>query len=186
MYGDYLKDLLRPLRIYELDSGYGAEELETQGEQLDEIFAALNKAEAEAIVPTAEDYGLSAYEKLLPYVPSYISLEDRRRAIMALLRIDGCSFTPEELQATISGCGIYATVKETDEWYTVRVQFPECRGMPENFEQLKKRIDQILPCHLNIEYYFDFITWLILERTFMTWAELEALNLSWAQLETYV
>lgn len=184
-YSDYLKNLLRPMRLYDLDEGYGAEELAVLGDVFDEVFDALERAEAEAIIPTAEDEGLSAYEAILPYVPGYLSLAGRRSAIMALSRIDGCSFTTSALCDTLSGCGISAEVEEAEALDTVRVSFPGMRGIPEGFEGLKTRIEQILPCHLGIEYFIVYITWAQIETWFSSWTELEWACADWDALEKY-
>ena len=182
-YGTYLKDLLRPLRLYELDSGDGAAELECEGEQLDAVFAALETAQRESVVATAEDTGLSAYEEILPFVPAYVTDKDRRRAIEALLRIDSRSFTPAAVNDTIAGCGIRALVEETDTPQTVRVSFPYNRGVPEDFAPLQKRIEEILPCHLGVVYAFIFALWQELERWLKTWREAESCG-TWSAVES--
>ena len=183
-YATYLKDLLRPLRLYDLDAGDGAVELECEGEQLDAVFAALETAQRESIVASAEDVGLSAYEKILPFVPAYATDKDRRRAIEALLRIDSRSFTLAAINDTVAGCGIRALVEETDIPLTVRVSFPYNRGVPEDFEQLQKRIEEILPCHLEILYEFLFVLWQELEEWLETWQEVEECG-AWSAVESW-
>lgn len=185
-YAEYLKDLLRPLRLYELDSGAGGAELDCVGAALDGVCAELERALDEGIVASAWDAGLSAYEGILPFVPSYITAEDRRRAVEALLRIDMQSFTCNDLNDTISGCGIRAHVEETDTAQTVLVSFPFNRGVPDGFDELRSRIEQILPCHLGVEYYFDRILWWQVEEWFVSWAELEARCPTWDALEKYL
>lgn len=185
-YGEFLRDLLRPLRLYDLDSGDGSAELESEGEQLDGVYALLELALREGIPAGAQDAGLGAYEEILPFVPSYITPEDRRRAIAALLRIDMQSFTLQALNDTIAGCGIRARVAEADAPQTVRVSFPYNRGVPEGIEELKRRIEQILPCHLGVEYVFERLLWRELEAWFDSWAQLEAKAPSWEALEVYL
>jgi hypothetical protein len=185
MYGDYLKDLLRPLRLYVLDEGPGAVELEVLGACLDAVLTELETCEAEETVATAEGRGLTAYEQLLPYVPAYLTLADRRRAIEALVRIDGGSFTLADMQDTISGCGIYAVVEEAETANTVKIYFPNNRGVPENFSELGSRVEQILPCHLAVEYCFVYLTFQELESLLSAWQELEARCPTWASLEAY-
>ena len=184
-YYEYLKQLLAPLGLYELERGIGAGELMTAGAELDGVFDELERQEREAIIETAMGDGLSLYGALLPYAPTSGSVVSRRRAMEALLRIDSRSFTPGALQDTILGCGIPALLEETGEHYTVRVSFPGVRGVPANSATLKNRIEQILPCHLNIEYFYAYMLWSDLERLCATWAQLDALALTWTQLEVY-
>lgn len=185
-YSDYLRNLLRPLRLYELDEGYGAAELNALGAAMDRVFAALESAETEALIPTASGAGLAGYEAILPYVPAYLTLADRRGAIMALLRIDGSSFTGAALNSTLSGCGITAVAEETGTANTVRVSFPQHRGTPEGYAELRARIEQILPCHLGITYFIIYITWAEIESWFSSWTELESACASWDALERYL
>lgn len=183
-YYEYLKKLLSPLGLYDLEAGYGAQELKLIGSRLDEVFKSLEENQREGLVTTAEDFSLDEYEALLPYRPAASNTEYRRDAIAALLRIDGRSFTVAALNDTIRGCGVKATVRESPVPQTVQVCFPEIIGLPDNFESLSSRIEQILPCHLEIIYVFAYITWLSLEAQFLTWAALESADLSWDALET--
>ena len=184
-YFEHLKSLLYPLRIYELNEGIGAAELFAEGEALDRAQAELESAEREAIPSTAEGHGLAAYEKIMPFVPLYMTAEQRREAIMALLRIDWASFTLEDMNATVAGCGVAAEIGESETPETVTVTILGVRGIPENFDEISYRIEQILPCHLGIEYIFTFLIWRELEEWIADWAELEAAAPTWAALEAY-
>ena len=68
----------------------------------------------------------------------------------------------------------------------VSVSFPGVAGEPDNFEELKKIIEDILPAHLGIEYDFWYLTWQELEANFPSWRSIEDRNLSWEQLATFV
>lgn len=181
-YAEELRKLLRPLGIYDFGGASGAE-LDAVGAELDGVYAALLGAEREAIALTAEDGGLECWERLLPFVPAYQTTEDRRRAIAALLRIDGCSFTGKAINDTLAGCGIRARAEETERAMTVRVTFPCNRGEPDGLEALQARIGQILPCHLALEYVLFYVTWEELEALFPSWEALEAGAASWQELE---
>ena len=129
-YADQLRELLRPLKLYDVDGGLGGAELTAEGAALDRACAVLMEAENEFSPATAGGYGLDRWEALLPFIPAYRTAADRRRAISALLRIDGASFTPDAINDTIAGCGIRAVVKETDTPMTVSVSFTTAR-MPQ-------------------------------------------------------
>ncbi len=180
-YAGYLTELLRPLGLYELHSGPGAAELRALGGSLDLIAAALERAERESVPPTAEGEGLERWESVLPFYPCYRILEDRRRAVMSLARIDGASFTPAAVNDTLAGCGIVARAEETGV-SGVRVSFPNNRGVPPDLQALKERIEAIVPCHLAVEYYIILITWRELETLFPAWSDLNAAGLTWDQL----
>ena len=183
-YIESLKDLLYPLGVYNMDEGAGAAEIEGLGTELDSADSEAILAEQETNIMTAMSYGLEKYEDILPYAPVRYSAEERRQTITALLRIDDASFTLEALNSTISGCGIKATVKETAEKYVVSVSFPEERGIPVNIDEIKKRIEEILPCHLDVTYQYFYATWDEVDQL-GTWDEVEAKLMTFSDIEKF-
>ncbi len=113
-YGEYMKNLLAPLQLYDLEHGAGAGELDVLGQFLDGLFDDFVCIEKESVISTAEDEGLAAYEHILPYVPVSGTTQERRAALCALLSIDGASFSCAEIARTLIGCGISAQAHETD------------------------------------------------------------------------
>ena len=184
-YGAYLKSLLAPLDLYDLEKGIGAAELESIGDAMDGVYETLTELEREALPATAESWGLGRYEEILPYHPAASTPEKRRQAVMALLRIDGSSFTLQAMQDTVAGCGIAAAVEEGTEPQTVVISFPGVRGTPQRFEALQERIEAILPCHLAVTYHLIYLTWQELETFGLTWEILEQANMTWEELERY-
>lgn len=184
-HAQYLRELLRPLGVYDLGAVFNGGELDTQGEELDKIMAWLEKIQRESSLTSAEGWGLENIAKLFARRP--VATEPRKlaAALAALLRISGDSFTLEAINDTISGCGVPAVVKERGKGL-VSVSFPGVAGEPDNFEELKKLIEDILPTHLGIEYDFWYLTWIELEANFHSWKEIEDPKLSWEQLETFV
>ena len=184
-YTDYLKQILAPLGIYDLDNGLGAEELAVIGKQMDEIFDALEEIRREAFLVSAESYGLTNFVAALPFTPASLTTEDERRAVMALLRIRGGCFSQSMLQDTISGCGLQATIEEGTEKMTAVVRFPLNRGIPEGFDKLKKRVEEIVPCHLATEYVYIYTTWRELMEKLPAWNDAQSRAGTWKQIEIY-
>ena len=185
-HADYLRELLRPLRVYELTGTANGGELDAVGEALDGGGAALDEVQREMLISTAEDWGLEAIESLLVRRPVAPNLNRRRQALAALLRIGGDSFTLAAINDTISGCGVNARVEETDQAGTVEVSFPQVPGIPPNFEEIRVIIEDIIPAHLIIQYHYWYLTWQQLEQKFSCWQDIEDKNLTWYGLETYV
>ena len=186
-YCDYLKNLLRPLGIYDLsDRSLSASELEALGHGLDGAEAAIDYAERESALSTAEGEGLDRWEALFANTPVHYSTELRREAIAALLRIGGDSFTLNAINDTISGCGIKALVQEKEQFGYVRVIFPDVAGIPEGFEQIRTIILDIIPCHLEVEFYFRYLTWAECEAAGYTWAMVEAEAHTWESFQLAV
>ena len=182
-YADYLKQLLAPLGVYDLSPGAINEaELFALGGQLDRIESQLKHAEREALPATAEQEGLELREMLFPGRPAAQTVLDRRSAIRALLQIDGDSLTPEGIGRAILGCGIPARAIEVDTG-RLRVVFPGISGPPEGFNDVQRRILEILPCHLEVEFYFRYVTWAEIEAAGITWDWTEQNGHSWVSFE---
>ena len=185
-YAGYLKELLRPLRVYELEGTANGAELEAQGQALDGAEQRLEEIQREMLVSTAEGRGLEAIERLLARRPVTDDLEMRRAALAALLRIGGDSFTLSAINDNLKGCGLNAVASETGEPGRVEVRFPDVPGIPDGFEEMREIIESILPAHVGIEYVYWYITWALLEKKFATWGDIEAIGPTWGELEKMV
>ncbi len=184
-YAQYLRELLRPLGVYNLEAPFGGGELDVLGTALDGAEQALDEVEREADLTRAETWGLENLARLFARRPVAESSRALAEALAALLRIGGDSFTLEAINDTISGCGIPARVEESG-GQAVTVSFPGTAGMPQGFEQLKKIVEDILPPHLSILYRFWYLTWGELEGRGTTWADIEEQNLTWEGMASWV
>lgn len=182
--GTYLRELLRPLGVYRWEEGsFQTAEVEGLGTALDGCAEELERVAREMVLCTAENSGLSAVEKLLPYRPVTGELEGRRNALAALLRIGGDSFTLAAINDNLAGCGANAVVCETEEPGVVQVSFPGVAGVPDVFEELQAIIEEIIPCHLAIRYVYSYTRWYQMEARFGAWSEIEENRYTWDQLE---
>ena len=187
VYGGYIRELLEPLGVYTFAQGsLSLAEAEAMGTGLDFAAAALDLAEREALLPTAEGEGLDRRAALFARQPVEVSLELRREALLALGRIGPGDFTLAAINGALAGCGVRAEVQETAEQGYVRVIFPEVAGIPEDFEQIRDIILDILPCHLETEFYFRYQTWAECESAGWTWAMVEAAEHTWSSFELAV
>ena len=166
MYEAHLRSLLSPLGIYDLEehSASGA---------------------AVCALGTGLDTVSRRREALFARRPAAVTAEDRRAAIAALLQIDGDSLTPAAIDRTIRGCGIRARALEMGGGQ-LRVIFPEVAGEPEDFDQIRKIILDILPCHLEVEFYFRYLTWAECEAAGYTWGQVEAAEYTWESFQLAV
>lgn len=181
-----IKELLRPMGVYRLEGTVNGGELEAMGSALDACAECLETAEREMLLVTAEGPGLEAIECLLTRRPVADTLKRRRAALAALLRISGDSFTLNAINDNLAGCGLNAKVNETNVPGTVEVRFPEVPGIPEGFEEMRRIIEDILPCHLLVRYVYWYVTWALMEQKFHTWGALENSGLSWNEIEKAV
>jgi len=181
-----LWELLLPLGPYRSQGVYTAGEFSGEGRALDGVEAALEELEREVMLDTAEGQGLEKLESLLVHRPVADSAQGRRGALSALLRIGGDSFTLAAINDNLKGCGLNAVVSETEEAGVVEVRFPDVPGIPDGFRQLRKIIEDIIPCHLKIRYVYWYITWQMMEERFGTWGAIEDGGYTWEELEKLV
>lgn len=182
-YYEYLKEVLGPLRLYELDEGPGAVELQIAGEFLDSLFAAFADFENESVVQTAETYGLEGYEEIFPRYALGKDVNDRRDTILSLMRIDGHSHTIGAIRNVIICFGINAEIDELPGEDTVVIGFPGVHGAPRRFANIRWLMDMVIPCHLEIFYDLVRTTWAELEAKNITWAYVESLDCNWEDFE---
>lgn len=58
----------------------------------------------------------------------------------------------------------------------VRVSFPDVMGIPDGFARMQVIIEDILPCQLEISYYFRYCTWAETMRYALRWRDLNAMT----------
>lgn len=184
-YETYLKDMLRPLGIYQMEEGsINGAELSAAGTGLDWVHQAMEYAEREGINATAEDEGLRRREALFARTSAAPTVELRRAAIAALMRIDGDSFTPKAIDDTLGGCGIPARATEVEGG--IRITFPDQIGVPEDVERIEEIIREIIPAHLEIEFYYRYLTWAECESYGYTWAYIESQGYTFLEFQMAV
>lgn len=181
-YAHYLRELLRPLGVYDLDAPFNGGELDSAGQALDEVEKTLEEVRRESDLTEAESWGLEQAASLFARRPVAEKPRALAEALAALLRISGDSFTQEAINDTLAGCGLPAIATETGVGQ-VTVSFPNVPGIPEGFDQMAKIIEDILPAHLEIEYWFWYLTWSELERIFKSWQDIEDRGLTWESIQ---
>ena len=180
-YTEDLVRLLRPLGVYSFAEGsFSLGELQAMGFGLDGAEAILDEGRREASVLSASEAGLARWEALMGYLPAAASLDARRRAAAAMLRIGQGRFTPAAIADTLAGCGVDVAVVEEGP-NRVGIRFPGLRGIPTGVEQMKVIIERILPCHLEIGYRYAWLIWDELEA--FTWDFAE--GFTWDELSVY-
>lgn len=185
-YAQYLRQLLAPLGVYQLNAPFQGGELEALGDAFDQVEGALEELNREACLATAEDWGVEQAASLFRRRPPATTVKTMREALAALLRIGGDSFTLTAINDNLKGCGLNAVASETETPGVVEVRFPDVPGIPDGFESMRAILEDILPCHLDIRYVYWYITWALMEERFATWGDIEKLGPTWEELEKMV
>ena len=146
-YTAHLARLLAPLGIYDLrETSLSGACIAALGEAMDEVAEELAEGLREALLPTAQDTGLHAWEQTLG-LPAQATGEARRAALKSLLCADPVWCSPLQLQQQLQACGISVTLTVADQ--TVRVR---CSTIPVEGGWERHLIEALLPAHLTVEY----------------------------------
>lgn len=151
-YINHLKNILRPMGVYDVDTGYGADELTVCAAEFDKVYNALENTQKEMLVPTAENEGLEKYASVLPFVSRENTAALLRSAIISVLQVNGSLCTLSMINSALTALGIAAQAEEAQTAETVNVNFSGAR--PDNFNALAAIIETLIPCHLSINYVF--------------------------------
>lgn len=180
-YTEYLKDVLKPLHVYDLDNGTGAAEITVLGDALDAVYTELEDTLREMMPLTAQGVGLEYYENILGCT-GMGSIAARRAAVAALTSVTG--FTLNDIRSALRGSGTEVEISEYGA-QTVLVSF-NVNGMNSaDIARVKRRIEEFIPCHLAIVYETAYATWRQLEHENFTWNKIEYEDLTWHGLQTY-
>ncbi len=171
-YADYLRRLLHPLRVYAMaEDSFSGAELEAIGTAMDEVFAERAEQLRQTLIPTATEEGLALWEQLMHYAPVSATMEDRRKALAALMAISWDGFTPAALSAAVLGCGVNCTITETGPCAPLELRFPGIYGRPQPWSRAKWILESLLPAHLELIYLFRWITWAQTHEKKLTWGQ---------------
>lgn len=181
-----MRALLEPLRLYDFErEGISPAELRAAAAAIDGFEDALGKLMLELSPTTAGEDGISLYEDLLDLHPPG-DLEARRRGVLALMSFDGRS-NIDSLRSLLAACGLEVAVSESSSAdQVVEVAFPGVAGVPDDFDRVQSIIERMLPCHLEVQYIYNYITWKIFEKYFRKWSTLEDSGYSWQELELII
>lgn len=151
--------------------------LKVQGSEFDSLQQDIKELGKQFFIETAT-WGLEFWEREfdLPVNPTGLSEEARRSRIKGKIR--GIGKVGSSLIKSIAEA--YAN-GEADVGFDGRINitFIGKRGIPQEIEELKKQIGDVVPAHLEVVYNYTYLTWAEFDllaawvQESMTWAELE-------------
>ena len=113
------------------------------------------------------------------------AVRDFDPALVLLAPAGSCLQQAAKEQGVSFGCEVFADrAYEADG--SLRVVFPRTAGVPAEFDQIRKIILDILPCHLEVEFYFRYLTWAECEAAEYTWDEVETAQHTWESFQLAV
>lgn len=151
-YAEHFCALLRPLGVYDLSAGsLSGGELDAMAAAFDELYAKMQQDLSDALPLTAGAEGLAPYEALLGHPTANRSLQQRRDAVVSLLRLPQIGAALSALEALNAfSAELYFDESELPQRLTVTLD-GDYESQQEGLE-ICRFLDRILPCHLAVSY----------------------------------
>ncbi len=150
-----MKTKLDATGLYSIEQGTNIyAELKAYGSGLDVLFETLATMLKELFIDTAEDYGISAREKLLGKPRSEFTLEKRREMLKIYEQMMGGKCTKAAFEAILRGYGLSDfSILEAPTRYRIGITVNE-QTSPELQSLISDRIAQDFPTHLIVTINF--------------------------------
>lgn len=155
----------------------GVKEIETlmaiENSEMTDLFEALESVLNQKFVEDAT-WGLALWEKELGLtVKPELTEAERRSKIKGRIRGTGKvggDLIKDVIDAYTNG--------DIEVFFddTIKVQFTNCFGIPSNLEDAKKAVEEIIPAHLDVAYFFKYFLLKDLHNT-ITLSNLETMTL---------
>lgn len=154
-YAAHFRTLLQPLGVYRLDSeSLSGAELDALGEAFDALYNEMETALREALPLTAEGEGLAAYETLQRYPRLGLTTQQRRDAILGLLRMPACGAGVSSLVDAARFVGGEIATDSENLPQSVTVSLPQSIPAAQR-ESVERYLAALLPCHLEADFAYE-------------------------------
>lgn len=149
----------------------------------EKIYDAIKDLALQFNVKTAT-WGLAIYEKELGILGvADKPIEERRQLILSRYRGAGninASMIRAIVDSYVPNCEVEISLENS----VVTIKFVDLKGIPANIADCEGSINEVIPCHLNLEFVYLYNTWGQIEALGKTWAYYENLNNTWEQVST--
>ena len=172
------------VKAYKLDGNtYVDKELFAYSAALDVFSEEIDEIIRECIVATAENEGLSFYEKLVGTLDDKADIETRRAMIISLLNLNTNDNTHNGIKRFFESIGLECDILENPSIFDLYIM-----PLGGNFTASEKRYminraKKFLPCHLTFTIDFRTSTWADYDAKNRTFNEIDELGITWEEFE---
>ena len=177
--------LMRSTGIYRLDGDTLVDhELAAYGAAFAPLETALDTLLREGFIATAEDAGLSAYERIMGEPDrTGLAAADRRGMLLYRLSILPGDFDPQGMADALRSVGLEAEILEEFANRRLTIRQLDYRGARETFDLIVRDCEKLLPAHLELFFDLGALSWDGFDSEDLTFDARDALDLSWDQFE---
>lgn len=177
-----MKAALAPIGVYGDDTPVLDAELYACSSEIERMYAELDAMFKERFISTAEDIGLSEYEKLFGPVRSGESASHRREMLLLRMNLGGGDFTPAGIRKALDSLDLHYTVSEYPTMSCLNIV---ATGDYTAAEQafISREVSQIVPAHLKFQLSFNSLTWDQIDAADERFSDYDNDDLTWQQLD---
>ncbi|SER87141.1 putative phage tail protein [Psychrobacillus sp. OK032] len=150
--------------------------VETEANEVTRVQAKLNELLDQFYVNTATK-GLNRWESLTDIEQKAArSTDSRRHFINAKLR--GVGTVTRELINEIVDSFYGATIEEVPDEMAMKIKITSRRGVPKNFEDIERSVEDVMPAHIGTDFSFSFLPWHELDMIRQQWADISVFKMA--------
>lgn len=179
---DKMKERLSAVGIYGDDAVALSWELRAYAAEIELLYADLGEMFRERFITTAQDLGLSEYERIFGPVREEESTEERRRLLLLRLNLGNDDFTVNGIRRALDSFGLTYTISEFPEIGKMNV-LATTDYSPAEQAWIKNEVSKIVPAHIEFQLSFNTMTWEHWDDLNRTFSAIDSEDLTWDQID---
>ena len=179
---DRMKERLSKVGVYGDDARALCWELKAYAAELERLYTELGVMFRERFITTAEDIGLSAYEKIFGPEREEESTEERRRLLLLRLNLGNSDFTVDGFRKALDSFGLSYTISEFPAIGRMNVIATADYTAAEQ-AWIKNEVNKIVPAHIEFQLLFNTMTWEQWDALNRTFSDFDSDDMTWEQID---
>lgn len=177
-----MKERLSAVRIYDDDAPVLGWELKAYADELELLYDQLGELFRERFISTAQDMGLSAYERLFGPTRENETAEERRRQLLLRINLGNGDFTLDGIRKALDSFGLSYTISEFPELGRMNV-IATTDYSPAEQAWIRNEVSKIIPAHIEFQLSFNSMTWDQIDTLDRTFSTIDGEDLTWDQID---
>lgn len=177
-----MKEHLSKVRVYDDDAVVLGWELKAYAAEVERLYTELREMFRERFISTAQDMGLSAYEKIFGPVREDETAEERRRLLLLRLNLGNNDFTVGGFKKALDSFGLSYTISEFPAIGRMNVLATTDYSTAEQ-AWIKNEVSKIVPAHIEFQLSFNTMTWDQWDALNMTFGAIDNDDMTWEQID---
>ena len=177
-----MKERLSTTGLYRDDAPVLSWELKAYASELERLYSELGDMFRERFITTAENIGLSEYERIFGPVREEESVEERRRLLLLRLNLGNNDFTVDGFKKALDSFGLSYTISEFPMIGRMNVIATADYSAAEQ-AWIKNEVSKIVPAHIEFRLSFNTMTWEQWDALNKTFSDFDSDDSTWEQID---